>query len=218
MVCVKSQVDARSSLCITTVVSLCRLKGSALPQRVFKALHNLFINLIQKDISLMAKLSSSEVRQILIPNANVRACKLRSSYDTQYGKQYGAILSGEGLDQLGLKPTNDGGYWYSTPAEYNGSPATVTEDFICDMEGNIVDKDLADGAKAHLAFNLTPYPAGVRKDGTKYKAGMRVKLIAVRAVDYSVKSSAQDLLSSMLADNSLASIESSTADGDDIPV
>lgn len=166
----------------------------------------------------MAKLSSSEVRQILIPNANIRACKLRSSYDTQYGKQYGAILSGEGLDQLGLKPTNDGGYWYSTPAEYNGSPATVTEDFICDMEGNIVDKDLADGAKAHLAFNLTPYPAGTRKDGTKYKAGMRVKLIAVRAVDYSVKGSAQDLLSSMLADSSLASIESSTADGHDIPV
>ena len=146
----------------------------------------------------------SKVEQVLVPNVTISACKLRKSYSSKYGNQFGCVVSGEGLDKLNLNPTQDGsGFWYSTPAEYEGKQISVADDFISNMDGDSIDSDLADGAKAHLLFNLRKYPAGVRKDGTKYKAGVNAKLIAVRAVDYAVKGTAQDALTSAMLEANL---------------
>ena len=152
----------------------------------------------------MAKLTKPVVTQVVVKNVSVSACKLRRSYQGKYGKQFGAVLSGDGISDLGLKSANDGGFWYSTSAEYNGVEATVAEDFLADMDGNPILDDLADGSKAHMLFNVTEYPAGKRKDGTPYEAGKNVKLVAVRATDFSVKRSAQDALSAMLLGESMA--------------
>lgn len=146
----------------------------------------------------------SKVEQVLVPNVTISACKLRKSYSSKYGAQFGCVISGEGLDKLNLNPTQDGsGYWYSHPAEYNGESVTVADDFISNMDGDAVPSELADGSTAHLLFNLRKYPAGVRSDGTKYKAGVNAKLIAVRAVDYAVKGTAQDALSDALLEAKL---------------
>ncbi len=141
----------------------------------------------------------SKVEQVLVPNVTISRCKFRKPYMSSYGLQFGCIISGEGLDKLGLKPTPDGdGYWYSTKAEYDGVPVDVKSDFITNMEGEDIPAELADGSTAHVLFNVKPHPAGVRKDGTKYKAGVHAKIIAVRAVDYEIKGTAQDALSAAL--------------------
>ena len=152
-------------------------------------------------------------KQIVIPNVTINACKLRRSYAGNYGQQFGALLSGEGLDKLGLKKSQDGGYWYSTKAEYNGKPVAPRVDIIQDIEGNNISDDLADGSVAHCLFELKEYPAGKRADGTKYEAGTNVKLIAVRATDFKVKRSAQDALTAALLEMNIeTSASPKTAD------
>lgn len=143
------------------------------------------------------------VNQVVVKDVSISACKLRRSYAGRYGKQFGAVLTGEGISELGLKPANDGGHWYSTSAEYNGVETTVAEDFVADMDGNPILDDLADGSVAHMLFNVTDYPAGVRKDGTPFEAGKNIKLVAVRATTFNVKRSAQDALSAMLLGDSM---------------
>lgn len=149
-------------------------------------------------------MSTLTTKQVLLRDVSVSACKLRSSYQGRFGKQFGAVLSGEGLTDLGLKPSSDGGFWYSTNASYNGVDAVVAEDFMSDMDGNPINEDLSDGSTAHMLFNVTDYGPGIRKDGTPYGAGKNVKLVAVRATTFNVKKSAQDALSAMLLENSMA--------------
>jgi len=152
---------------------------------------------------VMAKLTKPVVNQVVVKDVTVSACKLRRPYQGRYGKQFGAVFTGEGIADLGLKPAKDGGHWYSTAAEYNGVETSVYEDFVADMDGNPILDDLADGSKAHMLFNVTEYPAGTRKDGTPYEAGKNVKLVAVRATTFNVKKSAQDALSAMLLGDSM---------------
>ena len=151
----------------------------------------------------MAKLTKPVVTQVVLKDVSISACKLRRSYQGRYGKQFGAVLTGDGVADLGLKPASDGGHWYSTAAEYNGVESSVAEDFVADMDGNPILDDLADGSKAHMLFNVTEYPAGNRRDGTPYEAGKNVKLVAVRATTFNVKKSAQDALSAMLLGDSM---------------
>lgn len=144
--------------------------------------------------------SKVKIREVAVPNVTISACKLRRAYNGKFGLQYGAHLSGEGLAELGLKEATDGGYWYSTNARYGASEVVVPPVSIQDSEGNDIEDDLENGAEAHILFELRDYPAGKRKDGTKFKAGTNVRIVAVRALDFKLKQSSQDRLSSALAE------------------
>jgi len=161
-------------------------------------------------------MSSSKVliREVAVPNVTISACKLRRAYNGKFGLQYGAHLSGEGLAELGLKEANDGGYWYSTNAKYGSMDVEVPPVSIQDTDGNDIEDDLENGAVAHVLFELRDYPAGKRKDGSKFKAGTNVRIVAVRALDFDVKKSKQDRLSSALLE---FDIESSATAGADNP-
>lgn len=152
--------------------------------------------LYQEDI--IVSNTKVKIREVAIPNVTISACKLRRAYNGKFGLQYGAHLSGDGLAELGLKEANDGGYWYSTNAKYGAMDVSVPPVSIQDVHGNDIDDDLENGATAHILFELRDYPAGVRKDGTKFKAGTNVRIVAVRALDFNTKKSNQDRLSSAL--------------------
>lgn len=182
----------------------CRLLARLrLVRSALVALLYLFIKSNPKGKYVMAKLTKPVVTQVVLKDVSISACKLRRSYQGRYGKQFGAVLTGDGVADLGLKAASDGGHWYSTSAEYNGVESSVAEDFVADMDGNPILDDLSDGSKAHMLFNVTEYPAGTRKDGTPYEAGKNVKLVAVRATTFNVKKSAQDALSAMLLGDSM---------------
>jgi len=151
-----------------------------------------------------------KIREVAIPNVTISACKLRRAYNGKFGLQYGAHLSGDGLAELGLKEANDGGYWYSTNAKYGAMDVSVPPVSIQDVHGNDIEDDLENGATAHILFELRDYPAGVRKDGTKFKAGTNVRIVAVRALDFNTKKSNQDRLSSALLEMEVES-DSATA-------
>ena len=153
--------------------------------------------LYQEDI-IVSKQTKVQIREVAIPNVTISACKLRRAYNGKFGLQYGAHLSGDGLAELGLKEAGDGGYWYSTNAKYGAMDVTVPPVSIQDTDGNDIEDDLENGATAHVLFELRDYPAGVRKDGTKFKAGTNVRIVAVRALDFNTKKSNQDRLSTAL--------------------
>ena len=151
----------------------------------------------------MSTSTKVSVRTLVIPNVTISACKLRRPYEGNYGQQYGAHLSGEelatkSLQDIGLKQAQDGGFWYNSNAVYGKTETMVPPVSIQDPEGNDVEDDLQNGATAHLLFELRDYPAGVRKDGTKFKAGTNSRIVAVRAVSFDTKRSKQDLLSAAL--------------------
>jgi hypothetical protein len=141
---------------------------------------------------------SIKIRSVVVPNITISACKLRRSYNGKFGLQYGAHLTGDGLAEIGLKQANDGGYWYSTNAKYGNMDVDVPPVSIQDAAGNDIEDDLENGAKAHLLFELRDYPAGVRKDGTKFVAGTNARISAVRALSFDVKKSKQDALTAAL--------------------
>ena len=87
-------------------------------------------------------MSKIKVRTVVVPNVIVSACKLRSTYNGNYGLQYGAHLTGAGLSEVGLKEAQDGGHWYSTNAKYGSTNVMVDPVSIQDMEGNDIDADL----------------------------------------------------------------------------
>jgi len=153
-----------------------------------------------------------EVRTVAIPNVTISACKLRRAYRGKFGLQYGAHLSGEGLAEIGLKSANDGGFWYSTNAKYGAMDVDVPPVSIQDAEGNDIEDDLENGAVAHLLFELRDYPAGQRKDGTKYKAGTNARIVAVRAVSFDLKQSKQDALTAKLLELNIASEPATASD------
>ena len=83
---------------------------------------------------------------------------------------------------------------------------------IQDAAGNDIEDDLENGAKAHILFELRDYPAGVRKDGTKFVAGTNARISAVRALSFDVKKSKQDALTAALLEMDIE-MESVTPDG-----
>ena len=172
------------------------LRALRAPWRVLVALLKFIYQVVNSQED--SNMSNVKIREVAIPNVTISACKLRRAYQGKYGLQYGAHLSGEGLAEIGLKEANDGGYWYSTNAKYGSMDVEVPPVDIMDENGEDITDDLENGAKAHMLFELRDYPAGVRKDGTKFKAGTNVRLVAVRALDFNVKQSKQDRLSSAL--------------------
>ena len=150
-----------------------------------------------------------KVEKVLVPNVTISACKLRRSYRGRYGLQYGAHLSGDGLAEIGLKPADDGGYWYSTNAQYGSTDIDVAPISIQDMKGNEVSDDLQNGSIAHLLFEVRHYGAYTAKDGTKVPAGKKARLSAVRATDFKVKGTKQDELTAMLLEAGIAAEQAS---------
>ena len=162
-------------------------------------------------------MSKIKIRTVVVPNVIVSACKLRSTYNGNYGLQYGAHLTGAGLSEVGLKEAQDGGHWYSTNAKYGNTDVMVDPVSIQDMEGNDIEADLENGSTAHILFELRDYPAGVRKDGTKFVAGTNARIVAVRAVAFNIKTTYQDKLSMHLLEMHVSEDSSpmaKTADGD----
>ena len=143
-------------------------------------------------------MSTPTIRTAVLPNITISACKLRTPYQGNYGQQYGAVLEGEGLAELGLSPTEQGGFWYNTNAMYGKTNTKVPPVSIQDMDGNEITEDLQNGAVAHLLVELRDYEAGVRGDGTKHKKGTNVRIVAVRAISFDLKKSQQDALSAGL--------------------
>tara|TARA_R110002074_G_scaffold153413_3_gene308499 strand:- start:555 stop:1037 length:483 start_codon:yes stop_codon:yes gene_type:complete len=150
-------------------------------------------------------MSNLNLRTIVIPNVTISACKLRRPYEGNYGSQYGAHLTGEGLAEIGLKPATDGGFWYNSNAVYGKTAQAVAPVSIQDPDGNDIEDDLQNGATAHLLFELRDYPAGIRQDGTKFKKGTNARIVAVRAVSFDTKQSKQDLLSAALLEMDMSS-------------
>lgn len=149
-------------------------------------------------------MSKVNLRTVVIPNIEISACKLRNPYMGNYGMQYGANLTGEGLAELGLKPAQDGGFWYNSNAVYGKTDQEVAPVSIQDLAGNEIEEDLQNGAMAHLLFELRDYPAGVRQDGTKFVKGTNARIVAVRAVSFNTKVSQQNLLSAGLLELDMA--------------
>ena len=150
-------------------------------------------------------MSNLNLRTVVVPNVTSSACKLRRPYQGTYGSQYGAHLEGEGLAEIGLKQAADGGFWYNSNAVYGKTEQPVPPVSIQDLDGNDIEDDLQSGATAHLLFELRDYPAGVRKDGTKFKKGTNARIVAVRAVSFDIKKSKQDLLSAALLEMDMSS-------------
>lgn len=130
----------------------------------------------------------SKIEDVVVKNITVKVSNLKKAFQGRYGAQYGAVLSGEGLEDLGLKPTQEGdGYWYNTNATYGSTGREVPPLEIVDKNNKPVTEELGSGSVIHGLFQKRHYDAGVRKDGTPYAAGFNVVLVAAVAEKVEVK-------------------------------
>jgi hypothetical protein len=146
----------------------------------------------------------SNIEEVVVKNITVKVSNLKKAFEGRYGSQYGAVLSGEGLESLGLNPTKEGdGYWYNTNATYGNTGRVIPPAQIVDTDGNEIEDELGAGTVIHGLFQKRHYEAGVRKDGTPFPAGFNVVLVGAIATEIKVKADPISRLQSLLLESSM---------------
>lgn len=147
---------------------------------------------------------SNQIEDVVVKNITVKVSNLKQAFEGRYGSQYGAVLSGEGLEALGLNPTKEGdGYWYNTNATYGNTGRVVPPAQIVDTDGKEIEGELGSGSVIHGLFQKRHYPAGTRKDGTPFAAGFNVVLVGAIATKIEVKPDPISKLQALLLETSM---------------
>ena len=145
----------------------------------------------------------------VLKNIRIRQSWMKTPFDSKdVGKQYSCILEGTGLDDLGLRETNQkDGFWYSNNAVYGNTGRIVPPIQSRDMSNQEITEEFGDGTTAHILFEAEPFEAGINQRGVAYPAGINWIMKALRIVDFKKTHTAFDDMDALLLADGLSDFD-----------